>query len=252
MVCTFYRWGNNWGTERLSNQFKFNLGCFFKYFIYLFLEIGEGREKERKRNINVWSSLTWPPLGTWPATQACALTENWTGDPLVHRTALNPLSHTSQGCFFSFFLFLFLFFLVVDASPCNPPISESFCLRLCRPVKSDSFFTGAQPHLLALLYVFCAHLKSRLFCKNSSKLCQFFISLFPQLFWVTSAHTQESLLICGKYVSQNNGEEINHWNLQVAGGLLYNLWKYPLKRQNWGLGLEGAPLKELTALECQI
>ena len=26
-----------------------------------------------------------PLLGTWPATQACALTGNWTGDPLVHR-----------------------------------------------------------------------------------------------------------------------------------------------------------------------
>ena len=42
-----------------------------------------------------------PLLGTWPATQACALTENQTGNrtgnPLVHRPALKPLSHTSQG-----------------------------------------------------------------------------------------------------------------------------------------------------------
>ena len=29
--------------------------------------------------------------------QACALTGNWTGDPLVLRLALNPVSHTSQG-----------------------------------------------------------------------------------------------------------------------------------------------------------
>ena len=36
-------------------------------------------------------------LGTWPATQACALTGNRTGDLLVTRLALNPLSHTSQG-----------------------------------------------------------------------------------------------------------------------------------------------------------
>ena len=50
----------------------------------LFLERGEGREKERERNINVWLLLKWPPLGTWPATQACALTGNWTGNPLVH------------------------------------------------------------------------------------------------------------------------------------------------------------------------
>ena len=38
-----------------------------------------------------------PHRGTWPATQACALTGNQTGDPLVCRPALNPLSHTNQG-----------------------------------------------------------------------------------------------------------------------------------------------------------
>ena len=38
-----------------------------------------------------------PYWGTWPATQACALTGNRTGDPLVHRPVLNPPSHTSQG-----------------------------------------------------------------------------------------------------------------------------------------------------------
>ena len=31
-----------------------------------------------------------PLLGTWPATQACALTGNRTDDPLLHRPALNP------------------------------------------------------------------------------------------------------------------------------------------------------------------
>ena len=35
--------------------------------------------------------------GTWPATQACALSGNRTGDPLVCKPALSPLSHTSQG-----------------------------------------------------------------------------------------------------------------------------------------------------------
>ena len=52
-----------------------------------------------ERNSNVQLPLTCPPLGTWPATQACALTGNRTSYPLVHRLALNPLSHTSQGCF---------------------------------------------------------------------------------------------------------------------------------------------------------
>ena len=40
-----------------------------------------------------------PELGTWPATQACALTGNQTGDPLVRRPTLNPLNYTSQGPF---------------------------------------------------------------------------------------------------------------------------------------------------------
>ena len=47
---------------------------FLKDFIYLFLERGERREKERERNINVWLPLTYPLLGTRPTTQACALT----------------------------------------------------------------------------------------------------------------------------------------------------------------------------------
>ena len=48
------------------------------------------------------------PPGTWPATQACALTGNGTGDPLVHGLGLNPLSHTSQ----SVNIFIFILFKV--------------------------------------------------------------------------------------------------------------------------------------------
>ena len=55
----------------------FLLLCLNNYFfflrVYLFLERGKGKEKERERNINVWLPLTCSPLGTWPATQACAL-----------------------------------------------------------------------------------------------------------------------------------------------------------------------------------
>ena len=82
--------------------FFYIFGCIFED--YLFLERGEGREKERERNINVWE-IHWlvascmPPLGTWPTTQACALTRNWTSDPSVCRPAPNPLSHTSQDYF---------------------------------------------------------------------------------------------------------------------------------------------------------
>ena len=58
-----------------------------------FLE--RGKDKERERNIHVWLPLTCPVLGTWPTTQACALTGNRTSDPF-QRSELNPLSYTSQ------------------------------------------------------------------------------------------------------------------------------------------------------------
>ena len=46
---------------------------FLKDFIYLFLERGRDGEREGERHINVWLPLAHPQLGTWPATQACAL-----------------------------------------------------------------------------------------------------------------------------------------------------------------------------------
>ena len=60
------------------------------------------RQKERERNMDVrekyqLADCRTPQVGTRPATQACALTTNQTSDLLVHRLALNPLSHTSQG-----------------------------------------------------------------------------------------------------------------------------------------------------------
>ena len=49
---------------------------FLRFYIYLFLERGKGREEEGEDNSDVWLPLTWPPLGTCPTTQACAVTEN--------------------------------------------------------------------------------------------------------------------------------------------------------------------------------
>ena len=74
----------------------------FKIF-YLFI-FKDGREKGgRKRGKETLMcgclshALYWRP---GPATQACALTGSRTSDPLVHRLALNPLSHTSQDYHF--------------------------------------------------------------------------------------------------------------------------------------------------------
>ena len=50
----------------------------------------------------MWLPLLHPLLGIWPTTLACALTENQTSDPVVHRPELNPLSYTSQGPFLPF------------------------------------------------------------------------------------------------------------------------------------------------------
>ena len=73
----------------------------FIIFIHLYFREGKG-ERKRGRETSECGCLCAPLLGTWPATQARALTGNRTGDPLVHRPALNPLSHTSQGYFLIF------------------------------------------------------------------------------------------------------------------------------------------------------
>ena len=87
---------------------RFNYKNFKKILLLYFWREGEGgrkggRETSMCKRYMDWLPLVRPLLGTWPATQACALTGNQTGDPLVHRPALNPLSLTSQG-FFSFSL----------------------------------------------------------------------------------------------------------------------------------------------------
>ena len=84
-------------TKYLKIYHNLKKNIFKVLFYYLFLDRGEAGENERDRNINVWLPLEHPVLGTLPATQACALTGNRTSDPLVHRLALSPLSHTSQG-----------------------------------------------------------------------------------------------------------------------------------------------------------
>ena len=94
------RWYLSCGATQAYLLLNFQ-SLFFKYFIYLFLERGEERKKERERNIDVWNTdqlpLSCPQLGSWPATQAWALTGNWTSNLSLPRAVLNPLSYTSQG-----------------------------------------------------------------------------------------------------------------------------------------------------------
>ena len=75
---------------------------FFKKILFaLFLERVEEKEKERERNINVWLPLMCPLPGTWPTTQACALTGNRTREPLVHRSMAQSteLHQLGPSCF---------------------------------------------------------------------------------------------------------------------------------------------------------
>ena len=55
------------------------------------------KKKRKEKEAYIVLPLACCQPGTWPATQACALTGIWTGNVLVHRPAFNPLSHTSQG-----------------------------------------------------------------------------------------------------------------------------------------------------------
>ena len=83
------------------------LDTWAKRFLVLILQVcrktGQGSSwgdlVSKGEKYQLWLPLECPPLGTWPATQACALTGNQTGDTLVHRLVLNLLSHTSQGYF---------------------------------------------------------------------------------------------------------------------------------------------------------
>ena len=89
------------------------LFCFkiFKDLIHLFFREGEviyflereGKEKERKRNINVWLPLTHPQLGSWPTTQACALDWESNQQPFDSQAGTQSTEPHQPGC--SVFLF---------------------------------------------------------------------------------------------------------------------------------------------------
>ena len=74
-------------------------------FYFIYFERGGKRGRKRERNISVWLPLTWPPLGTWPATQACCPDWESNQQPFGLQPTLNPLSNTSQGLKWIIFIF---------------------------------------------------------------------------------------------------------------------------------------------------
>ena len=96
----FQRKAKSGGRSWRSRLKRFCFFVLFLRFIYLFLERGAGREKEKKRNINAWLPLHAPNWGS--GLKPRHVPGNRTSNPLVPRLALNSLSHTSQGVFLCF------------------------------------------------------------------------------------------------------------------------------------------------------
>ena len=82
------------GQEKLWDRRKVFL--FFKDFIYLFAERGEGKKKEGEKHQCVVASSV-PPTGDLAHNPGMCPDWESNSNPLVCRLALDPLSHTSQG-----------------------------------------------------------------------------------------------------------------------------------------------------------
>ena len=92
---------NSTASARSAIYLFIYLTLFFKRF-YLFIFRERKREGEREGEkhqcvVVFCATLHWGPGRKPRHHQARALTGNGTGDPLIRRPALNPLSHASQG-----------------------------------------------------------------------------------------------------------------------------------------------------------
>ena len=75
---------------------------FLRFYLFLVLDRGEGKEKERKRYINVWLPLKRPPLlGTAYNPGMCP---NWDSNwrPFGSQAGTQSTEPHQPGCFFSF------------------------------------------------------------------------------------------------------------------------------------------------------
>ena len=82
---------------RIYNSLECLCHFFKRFYLFIFRERareeeGEGGKHQCEKEHQLPASRTPPARGL-----ACAPTGNGTGDLSVHRPALNPLSHTSQG-----------------------------------------------------------------------------------------------------------------------------------------------------------
>ena len=98
---------------------------FLRFYLFIFRE--RGREGERGEEYLCGCLSCAPYWRPDPQPRQCALPGNQTGDPLVHRLVLNPLSHTSQGWFqlFKNFITIIEYYnsfrtMVLKIPPSNP------------------------------------------------------------------------------------------------------------------------------------
>ena len=74
---------------------------FYRFYLFIFREGKTGRKRDR--NISVWLSLTHPSLGTWPATQACALDRASNQQPFASQASTQPTKPHQPGHYFHIF-----------------------------------------------------------------------------------------------------------------------------------------------------
>ena len=107
-----------------------------KIFLFIYFQReGKGGRKRGKELLMFGCFLQAPHQGTWPGTQACAPTGNRTSDPLVHRPALNPLSHTSQLFVFTFNCTSITYFCGISHSP--PKFTSYLLCHICPNCDTD-------------------------------------------------------------------------------------------------------------------
>ena len=101
MIDTYVQ--NYFGASKMVNStalFSFISWVYFFLFFFfkvLFIFRGKGGRK-RGRTTSMCGYLSCAPYwGTWPTTQACALTGNQTSNPLLRRPILSPLIYTNLG-----------------------------------------------------------------------------------------------------------------------------------------------------------
>ena len=151
------------------------INSFSKRF-YLFLERGEGKEKERERKINVWLPLARPLLGIWPPTQACVLTGNRTGGPLV--CSLCPIHWAAPArAVVSFFIN-------------HTEIFSGTWFRCSLLVASDVINTSLRPVAISILSLLTWTLKSLFIYYLSSALLPAAFCAFMLQWWVKWSQAQ--------------------------------------------------------------